>query len=99
MARRTDELDPKGLITESYRIDGISEPECRSVFLDWAISVPMGEDSCAMIRQLLMRYGADHPDHPMTAVLKAALGPQTGGGRRGGARGRRAAIDDGVAET
>ena len=99
MVRKGDEIDLKGLINDAYAIEGITEGECRTIFLDWAISVPMGEDSCAMIRQLLMRYGADHPDHPMTAVLKAALGPQTGGGRRGGARGRRAAIDDGVAET
>lgn len=89
MARISDRLDPKGLIYESYRIDGIGEPECRSIFLDWAISVPDGEDSRDMIRQLLVRYGNDNSDHPMTGVLKAALGPQTGGVRRGGARGRR----------
>lgn len=90
MARVTDRNDPKGLIYESYRIEGISEPECRSIFLDWAISVPVGEDSHAMIRQLLARYGEDNPEHPMTGVLNDALGPQTGGVRRGGARGRRA---------
>lgn len=89
MARVKDSIDPKGLIYESYRIDGISEPECRSIFLDWAISVPVGEDSCAQIRQLLLRHGTDNPDHPMTQVLTEALGPQTGGVRRGGARGRR----------
>ena len=89
MGRVTDSIDPKGLIYESYRIDGISEPECRSIFLDWAISVPVGEDSLAQIRQLLLRYAGDNPDHPMTGVLKDALGPQVGGGRRGGARGRR----------
>ena len=94
MARSTDHIDPKGLIYESYRIDGIGAPECRSIFLDWAISVPIGEDSCAMIRQLLLRYGGENPDHPMTGVLKAALGPQTAGGRRGGARGRRASSKD-----
>lgn len=94
MARVTDAIDPKGLIYESYRIEGIGEPECRSIFLDWAISVPLGEDSCALIRQLLLRYGGEHPDHPMTAVLTAGLGPQVGGGRRGGAGGRRASRDD-----
>ena len=89
MGRVRDSIDPNGLIYESYRIDGISEPECRSIFLDWAISVPVGEDSCAQIRELLVRYGSQHPDHPMTGVLKDALGPQSGGVRRGGARGRR----------
>mgnify|MGYP000087492773 CR=1 FL=1 len=33
-----DALDPKGLIEESYKIDGIVAPECRSIFLDWALS-------------------------------------------------------------
>ncbi|WP_413718865.1 hypothetical protein [Silicimonas sp. MF1-12-2] len=89
MARVTDSIDPKGLIYESYRIEGIGDAECRSIFLDWAISVPVGEDSCAMVRHLLLRYGGDNPDHPMTSVLQDALGPQTGGVRRGGARGRR----------
>ncbi len=88
MPRRDDPSDPKGLIWESYRIEGIEEPECRSIFLDWAISVPQGEDSTDHVRRLLGQHGADHPDHPMTRVLREALGasPQ---GRRGGARGRR----------
>ena len=34
-----DEIDWKGLIRESYRIEGIEPEECRSIFLDWAISV------------------------------------------------------------
>ena len=33
--------DPKGLIYESYRIPDISPPECRSIFLDWALSLLM----------------------------------------------------------
>ena len=37
-----DDLDPKGLIRESYRIAGIGEPECRAIFLDWAIALPEG---------------------------------------------------------
>ena len=32
--------DPKGLIRESYRIEGITPGECRSVFMDWALSLP-----------------------------------------------------------
>ena len=94
MARATDSIDPRGLIRESYRIEGIRESECRRIFLDWAIGVPLGEDSCAMIRQLLLRYGNEHAQHPMTCVLKDALGPQIGGVRRGGAQGRRMSQDD-----
>lgn len=80
--------DPKGLIRESYRIEGITEPECRSIFLDWALSVPVA-DPKAEIRALLDRHGADHPGHPMTAVLTAGLEKAGATGRRGGRRGRR----------
>ena len=89
MASANDLLDPKGLIRESYRIEGITQPECRSIFLDWALSVPTGQDSLALIRQLLARHAGEEDGHPMTAVLEEALGPQTGGIRRGGAKGRR----------
>ena len=44
MSRERDPLDPKGLIRESYRIEGITEGECRSVFLDWALSLPEGQE-------------------------------------------------------
>jgi hypothetical protein len=30
------EADPKGLVRESYRIEGITLGECRSIFVDWA---------------------------------------------------------------
>ena len=39
---RLDEADPKGLIRESYAIEGISDAECRSIFMDWAMSLPVG---------------------------------------------------------
>jgi hypothetical protein len=81
-------LDPKGVIRESYRIDGISEPECRSIFLDWAIGVPVGTDPRDQIRALLALYGEGAPDHPMTRVLTAGLEAPTQTGRRGGRRGR-----------
>ena len=94
MPRHDDTADPRGLIHESYRIDGISEAECRSIFLDWAIGVPIGEDSATYVRKLLGQYGAQHADHPMTIVLRAALGAPRSRGRRGGARGRRSNGDD-----
>lgn len=89
MAEEADATDPRGLIRESYRIEGITLGECRSIFLDWAISVPAGDDSAVHVAQLISRYGAAAPDHPMTAVLKEALQPAARTGRRGGARGRR----------
>jgi hypothetical protein len=83
-----DPLDPRGLIREAYVIEGISEPECRSIFLDWAIGVPAGEDAQVHVGALLARYGADAPDHPMTKVLRDGLVPPDRTGRRGGRRGR-----------
>ena len=89
MVINTDPNDPKGLIRESYRIEGITSAECRSIFLDWAISVPVGEDSLAQIRALLGTYQAGNEDHPMTKVLTDALSPAQSVRRRGGARARR----------
>ena len=90
MPDKTDIIDPRGLIRESYRIEGITIEECRSIFLDWAISVPVGEDSGAHVRALIDRYATDAPDHPMTEVLRDGLKPAARTGRRGGARARRA---------
>ena len=30
------DVDPKGLIRESYRIEGITLPECKTIFFDWS---------------------------------------------------------------
>lgn len=80
-----DALDPKGLILEAYRIDGISEPECRTIFLDWALTMGEG-DLRGPIAALLDRHGVD--GHPMTAVLRAALDGPVTPRRRGGHRAR-----------
>ena len=78
-----DPHDPKGLIRESYRIEGITLPECRSIFLDWALSVDAAEVPTA-VRRLLMQYRKDAPMHPMTATLEAALQDAGPARRRGG---------------
>lgn len=79
------DADPKGLIRESYRIDGISDAECRSIFIDWALSLQPGVSSQNALRRLLHDYGPGAADHPMTALLTAALvapaEPQRKGGR------------------
>ena len=64
----TDELDPRGLIAEAYRIEGITGPECRSIFFDWALSVEA--DAASAMAALLDHYAEAAPDHPMTAVLR-----------------------------
>ena len=65
--------DPRGLIFESYRIDGISIEECRSIFLDWAMGMPMGENIGAHLRSFMAEYGESNPDHPMTQVLREGI--------------------------
>ncbi|WP_456388905.1 hypothetical protein [Profundibacter sp.] len=83
-----DELDPKGLIRESYRINAISAPECRSIFLDWVLGVAQISDIQDKIRQLLVRYAEAEPDHPMSAVLKDGLKTPEKSKRRGGRKAR-----------
>ena len=82
------ELDPRGLIRESYRIEGISTPECRSIFLDWALGAVAGADTKAAITALLAHYGDDFPDHPMTQVLREGLAEIAPSKRRGGRKAR-----------
>ena len=80
--------DPKGLIRESYAIEGITAPECRSIFLDWALSLAAGTDPAEAARAALAYYAADRADHPMTAVLGQSLGAPAQPSRRGGRAGR-----------
>lgn len=82
------ELDPKGLIREAYRIDGINASQCRSIFLDWALSLPNGIESSAALRRLIADYGDRFADHPMTSVLHEGLSGTATPRRRGGWRAR-----------
>ncbi|MDE0969619.1 MAG: hypothetical protein OSA51_09480 [Octadecabacter sp.] len=81
-----DPLDPKGLIEESYKIHGIVEPECRSIFLDWALSF-QGVPAVG-IAELLVRHCNEAADHPMTVTLRAGLIAPQPATRRGGRRAR-----------
>lgn len=80
-------IDPKGLIYEAYRMDGITAGECRSIFLDWALSLPTTSDTGAAIRSLLERY-ENAEGHPMTQILREGLGGMAAPRRRGGWRSR-----------
>lgn len=81
--RDNDPTDPKGLIREAFRIDGISAPECRSIFMDWALSVEQ-TDHRPLIEALLARHADDPSDHPMKTVLQDGLAGKPPAGRRGG---------------
>jgi len=79
--KKGDALDPKGLIGDAYRIEGITLGECRSIFLDWALSFE-GDYKDGILR-LLDRYRAAS-DHPMTETLTEGLGSAAAPKRRGG---------------
>jgi hypothetical protein len=82
------EADPKGLVRESYAIEGITLAECRSIFIDWALSLTVGADTSAAINVLLEQYGTAAPDHPMTRTLTEGLATPAAPTRRGGRLGR-----------
>jgi len=81
--------DPKGLIRESYKIDGISDAECRSILMDWALSLPDDMPQKQALEELQTQYEPDAPDHPMTALLIEGQARLATSGRRGGRSGRR----------
>ena len=85
----TDPVDPKGLIAEAYRIEGIGAPECRSIFLDWALSLPAGSRSARGAGDSAWTSRHAEPAHPMTETLRAGLRPAPSARRRGGAAARR----------
>lgn len=76
--------DPKGLIREAYAIERISLGECRSIFLDWALSLARATDAREAMLALLADYGARFPGHPMNGVLTDGLVPGEAPKRRGG---------------
>lgn len=84
--KQDDTTDPKRLIAEAYRIEGIGPEECRSIFLDWALSVEGADDVQSLIRALLVRHGDE--GHPMTTILREGLVAMEHPRRRGGWRSR-----------
>ncbi|MDD8024067.1 MAG: hypothetical protein PHX82_13270 [Paracoccaceae bacterium] len=80
--------DPKGLIRESYRIEGIGDAECRSIFMDWALSLSIGVDAREAMRVVLATYDGA-PEHPMSAVLTEGLSRADASGTRRGGRAAR----------
>lgn len=83
-----DANDPKALILEAYQIEGITKPECRSIFLDWALSLPVEQDTAQTLRLLMARYADANPEHPMNDVMKEGLVGMATPRRRGGWRSR-----------
>ena len=88
MTNLIDAIVQRGLIRDSYVIEGITAGECRSIFLDWALFDDHEMAQADRIKALLDHYGEAAPDHPMTSVLRAALEEKAEPKRRGGRRGR-----------
>lgn len=84
--------DPKGLIRESYAMEGITMDECRSILIDWALSVPLGVDTILATQELLNYHSEGQGTHPMTQLLTLAL-TQAGSPKRRGGRASRIAAD------
>ncbi len=78
------EADPKGLVRESYAIEGITAGECRSIFMDWALSLPVDFHAPDALRVLIAEYAPKHPDHPMSKVLHDGLSAPDPARRKGG---------------
>ena len=83
-----DADDPKALIREAYNIDGITASECRAIFLDWALGVPMTQDTQLVIQRVLEQYSNQPDDHPMTQTLREGLESMKTPKRRGGWKSR-----------
>lgn len=78
--------DPRGLIRESYNIEDIDLPQCRAIFLDWALETSDPETAKTDMQTLLARYQTKFPEHPMTSVLREGaegLLPKNSGQRSG----------------
>jgi hypothetical protein len=82
------QADPKGLVRESYNIEGITVAQCRSIFLDWALSLANGQDVRPALATLIAHYPPLHAYHPMNCVLNEAQSPVAAPVRRGGRKSR-----------
>lgn len=81
--------DPRDLIHEAFRIEGIAAESCRAIFFDWAIGLDASIDVTVAARALHAELGPAHPQHPMTSLLaEAATGLTPGRGRSGRRRAR-----------
>jgi hypothetical protein len=89
MANEYLDIDERGMIHEAYLIEGITEQDCRTIFLDWAMFAPENTPVAEQLERFLQVYGAENPDHPMTRVIRQGLDQSNRKtGRRGGRMGR-----------
>lgn len=78
--------DPRALIAEAYRIEGLHEADARSIFFDWALGLPAETDPAAAAARLTAYHDGEPADHPMSVLLREAAAGQGSARRRGGRR-------------
>ena len=66
------DYDPKKLISESFKIHGITDVECRSIFFGWVLDSNNCFDINEALKILYQKYSLDYPKHPMTKVLSVS---------------------------
>ena len=69
MKKGAHPADPRGLILEAYNIKDLSEKDCRTIFLDWALGVPAESDMARLMSELAEHYVDLNPEHPMSMLL------------------------------
>ena len=82
MKKGAQTQDPRGLIHESFQIEGISQNQCRTIFLDWALWLPDEIDPVEAAKTLHAHYAPLYPGHLMLSVLQEAERQQSQGPRR-----------------
>lgn len=82
-----DEPDPRGVIRESFRMEGIGVEECRAILFDWALGLPETMPTARAIPLLLARHQTEQ-GHPMLGLLREGLAAGPEPKRRGGRAGR-----------
>jgi hypothetical protein len=89
-----DPIDPRGLMNDAFKIEGITASECRSIFLDWVLGVPADRDIRTEVAALVAQYASQSdPPHPMMITLTAALTDAKQPRRRGGRQSRISRLD------
>jgi len=81
--------DPRALIAEAYRIEGLGMADARAIFFDWALGLPAGVEPAAAAARLLDHHAGMPAEHPMSRLLTEATGEAARPRRKGGVRGGR----------
>ena len=73
MEKYSLEGDPRGLMYEAYRMEGITSEDCRSIFFDWALGLKSELNPIEALTIIYSVYAEKNPGHPMNLVLEEGL--------------------------